>query len=76
MIPTHVLDDLTLDQSVAILSQGGEIRFLVHPTTTDLETIRASAAREGSEVLTTHMRDHTAIREYVASLERDTGGEG
>lgn len=76
MIPNHILNDLTRDQGVAILSRGSEIHFHVHPVTDTPEAVRAFAAREGSEVLTTHMRDRDAIRAFVASRERDVGGEG
>ena len=76
MIPTHVLTDLKPDECVAVLSRGGELHFRVHPTTDDADAIRASAAREGSEVLATHLRDHAAIRALVAARERDVGGEG
>jgi hypothetical protein len=76
MIPTHVLTDLRPDESVAILSRGGEIHFYVHPTSDKPDAIRAFATAEGSEVLTTHMRDKAAIRTLVASREPDVGGEG
>jgi hypothetical protein len=76
MIPNHVLDALTHETRVAILSRGGEIHFLVHRATDDPAAVRAFAAREGSDVLTTHMQDHAAIQEFVASRERDVGGEG
>jgi hypothetical protein len=76
MIPNHVLNRLTPDDRVAVLARDGEIHFLVHPASDDPAAIRASAAREGSEVLRTHMRDHAEIREFVASRERDIGGEG
>jgi hypothetical protein len=76
MIPNHVLNDLTPGDRVAILSRGGEIHFLVHPASDDPDAIRAHADREGSEVLATHMWDPVAIREFVASRERDVGGEG
>jgi hypothetical protein len=32
--------------------------------------------RNGARVLTTHMRDGVEIQEFVASRERDVGGEG
>ena len=38
--------------------------------------ILAHAARDGSEILATHMRDKGAILEFVAARERDVGGEG
>lgn len=75
MIPTHVLTDLQPEECVAILSRGGEIHFHVHPVTDKPDEIRAFAAVEGSEVLTTHMRDKAAIEAFVASRERDVGGE-
>jgi hypothetical protein len=76
MIPNHVLNDLKPDERVAILARGSEIHFHVHPVTDTPEAVRAYAAREGSVVLTTHMRDHAAIQAFVASRERDVGGEG
>jgi hypothetical protein len=76
MIPNHILNDLTANDGVAILSRGGEIHFLVHPATADPVVIRADAARDGSQVLITHIRDRGEIQEYVASRERDVGGEG
>jgi hypothetical protein len=76
MIPTHVLTELAPDECVAVFSRGGEIHFHVHPATDDAEAIGVVAAREGSEVLATHLRDHAAIRALVASRERDVGGEG
>jgi hypothetical protein len=76
VIPNHILNDLTPDDRVAILSRGGKIHFLVHPVAVDPAVIRADAARAGSQVLTTHMRDRVEIQEFVASRERDVGGEG
>lgn len=76
MIPTCILNNLKSDERVAILSRGSEIHFHVHPVADTPEAIRAFASREGSEVLTTHMRDQAAIRAFVASRERDVGGEG
>ncbi len=76
MIPNHVLNGLGPDDRVAILARDGEIHFLVHPASDDPEVIRAYAAREGSEVLTTHVKDPAAIQAFVASRERDVGGEG
>jgi hypothetical protein len=75
MIPTHVLSDLKPHECVAVLSWRGEIHFHVHPADAAPDAIRALAAREGSEVLATHMKDHEAIRALVASRERDVGGE-
>jgi hypothetical protein len=76
MIPNHILDALTPETCVAILSRGGEIHFLVHQATDDPAAVRALAAREGSEALATHMQDHAEIQQLVASRERDVGGEG
>ncbi len=76
MIPNHILKELTPENRVAILSRNGELHFLVHPASDDPAVIRANAGRDGSEVLTTHMRDHDEIRAFVASRERDVGGEG
>lgn len=76
MIPSHILDKLTPDDRIAILSRGGEIHFLIHPASETPEAIDAHATREGSRVLITHMSDHVAIREFVASRERDVGGQG
>jgi len=75
MIPTDVPDELPPDQCVAVLSRGGDLHFLVHPATDEPEAIRAFAAREGSDVLATHLRDPATIRALVAARERD-GGEG
>lgn len=76
MIPTHILSNLAPGDRVAILSRGGEIHFLVHPATDTPDTIRMRAEREGSQVLKTHLQDPAAIRAFVASRERDVGGEG
>ena len=76
MIPNHVLNDLSPDARVAILSRGGEIHFHVHRASDTPAAILAFAKREGSEVLTSHLRDHAAIQAFVASRERDVGGEG
>jgi hypothetical protein len=75
VIPTHLLTDLKPDERVAVLSRGGEIRFHVHPASDEPDAIRAFAAREGSEVLATHLKDPAVIRALVASRERDVGGE-
>jgi hypothetical protein len=76
MIPNHILNNLKPDERVAILSRGSAIHFHVHPVTDTPEAVRAFAAREGSEVLTTHMRDHAGILAFVADREQDIGGEG
>jgi hypothetical protein len=76
VIPTHVLDNLAPQDRVAVLVRGGNLQFLVHPAADDPGAIRVAAARDGAEVLATHLSDHAAIRELVASRERDTGGEG
>ena len=76
MIPNHLLDGLRPDDRIAVLSRDGELHFLVHPASDDPAAVRVLAERQGSEVLATHMRDHAAIRELVASRERDVGGEG
>ena len=76
MIPNHVLNDLGPDDRVAVLSRRGELHFLVHGAAAPEAGIRADAARDGSEVLATHMRDELAILELVAGRERDVGGEG
>lgn len=76
MIPNHILNDLTPDNPIAILSRGGEIHFYVHPVSDTPETIREYAEREGSAVLSTHMKDQAAIQAFIASRERDVGGEG
>jgi hypothetical protein len=76
MIPNHVLNDLKPDERVAVLSRGAEIHFHIHPASDTPEAVRSFAAREGSAVLTTHMRDQAEIRAFVASRERDVGGEG
>jgi hypothetical protein len=76
MIPQHVLDDLAPDDRVAILAREGELHFLVHPASDSPERVNEYAARDGSEVLATHLRDKVAILELVAGRERDVGGEG
>ena len=76
MIPQHILDDLGPDDRVAVLARGGELRFLVHPAAADRAALRATAARDGDELVATHMQDRDAILALVAGLERDTGGEG
>jgi hypothetical protein len=76
MIPTHILTDLKPDERVAVLSRGSELHFHVHPASDTPDTVRAFAEREGSALLTTHMRDQAEIRAFVASRERDVGGEG
>jgi hypothetical protein len=76
MIPNRILNDLKQEERVAILSRGSEIHFHVHSVTDTPEAVRAFASQEGSEVLTTHMRDQAAIQAFVAARERDVGGEG
>jgi len=76
VIPNHILNGLTPNDRVAILSRGGAIHFLVHSAAADPAVIRADAEREGSRVLDTHMRDGDEIQELVAARERDVGGEG
>ena len=75
MIPTHILDNLDSDNRVAILNRRGDLQFLVHGLADDPAAIRALAARDGSEVLATHLQDKTVILELVAARERDIGGE-
>jgi hypothetical protein len=76
MIPNHILNNLGADERVAILCRGSEIHFHIHPASDDPAAIHAHAEREGSRVLTTHMRDHREILDFVAYRERDVGGEG
>jgi hypothetical protein len=76
MIPNHILNDLTPENCVAVLSRGGQIHFLVHAATDDPAAVRAFAAREGSRVLASHLRDQDEIQALVASREQDVGGEG
>lgn len=76
MIPNHVLNDLGPDDRVAVLARRGELHFLIHAVTDPTAVIAAHAARDGSEVLATHMRDKAAILELVADREGDVGGEG
>jgi hypothetical protein len=76
VIPNHILDDLGPDDRVAVLSHRGELRFLVHRVTDPAAVIQTNAARDGAEVLATHLHDKTAILELVAGRERDIGGEG
>jgi hypothetical protein len=52
------------------------LQFVVHAAAADPATIRASAGRDGVVVLTTHMHDPAAIREFLADREPDVGGEG
>ena len=75
MIPQHILDDLGPDDRVAVLARAGELHFLVHPAAADRATLRAAAARDGSEVVATHLQNREAILDLVAGLERDVGGE-
>jgi hypothetical protein len=76
MIPNHLLNDLGPEDRVAVLARGGELHFLVHAASDDREVIRSYAARDGSEVLATHMQNKDEILRFVASRERDVGGEG
>jgi hypothetical protein len=76
MIPSHILDNLGPQDRVAILVRGGELSFLVHGAAEAADAIRQGAARDGAEVLATHMRDKAAILEFVAGRERDVGGQG
>lgn len=75
MIPNHILNDLMLDDRIAVLSRGGEIHFLIHPASDRPAQIADYAIREGSQVLKTHLKDHEEILAFVASRERDVGGE-
>jgi hypothetical protein len=79
MIPSHILDNLGVADRVAILARGGsrgELHFLVHAASDELGVILSHAARDGSEVLATHLSNRGAILEFVAARERDIGGEG
>jgi hypothetical protein len=76
MIPTHILENLRPRDRVAILSRDRELHFLVHDMGDEPSRIQEYADRDGSEVLTTHMRDKAVILEFVAVRERDLGGEG
>ena len=76
MIPNHVLNDLKPDERVAVLSRGSELHFHVHPPTDSPQAVGAFAAGQGAELLASHLRDRAAIRAFVASRERDVGGEG
>ena len=76
MIPQHVLDDLGPDDRVAILAREGELHFLVHGASDGPDRVKEYAARDGSEVLATHLQDRRVILEFVAGRERDVGGEG
>lgn len=76
MIPSHILDGLGPQDRVAILARGGELTFVVHAATDGPDVIRSRAARDGSEVLATHLSDRVAILEFVAARERDLGGQG
>jgi hypothetical protein len=76
MIPNHLLADLAAGNRIAVLSRDGGIHFHVHAASDTPAAIEAFAAREGSRVLATHLGDHAAIRELLASREPDIGGEG
>jgi hypothetical protein len=76
MIPQHVLDGLGPDDRVAILAREGELHFLVHHALDGSDCVNDYAARDGSEVLATHLQDKQVILEFVAGRERDVGGEG
>jgi hypothetical protein len=76
MIPNRLLNNLAPEDRIAILTRNGELHFLVHKASDDPAVVEAYADRNGSEVLTTHMQDQGAILEFVASRERDIGGEG
>ena len=76
MISPHGLDDPCAGQRVAVLARLGELHDLVHEATADAGRITAAAAREGSEVLATHLWDKEAILALVAGRVRDVGGEG
>ena len=76
MIPNHVLDNLRPAERVAVLTRRGELHFLVHGVGDSAAAVAARAAREGSEVLATHLRDEAAILELVSAREPDVGGEG
>jgi len=76
MIPHHVLDDLGPNDRVAILAREGELHFFVHLASDGPDRVNEYAARDGSEVLATHLRDKQVILELVAGRERDVGGEG
>jgi hypothetical protein len=79
MIPSHILDGLGPRDRVAILARGGprggELHFLVHAASDSPAVIQLHAARDGSDVLATHMSDKREILEFVAARERDVGGE-
>jgi hypothetical protein len=60
---------------VAVLAREGELHFLVHAAAAFPADIKAYAARDGSEVVATHLGDRDAILALVAGLERDVGGE-
>src|SRR6478735_2480806 len=67
MIPNYVLNGLGPGDRVAILARRGVLHFFVHPASDGPEAIRAYAARDGSEVLTTHMKDQAAITAFGAA---------
>jgi hypothetical protein len=76
MIPQHLLDNLRPGECVAVLARADELHFLVHRATADPVEVQAYAARDGSEVVATHLRDKKTILALVAGRERDVGGEG
>jgi hypothetical protein len=61
MIPQRILDALGPDDRVAVLTRGGELRFLVHPAAVDRAPRRTTTGRDGNEVVPTHVRDGDMI---------------
>src|SRR5206468_1356965 len=57
MIPQHVLDGLGPDDRVAIFAREGELHFLIHQASDGPDRVKNYAARDGSEVLATHLQD-------------------
>ena len=55
---------------------GRGLAFSFTGTPGGAAAVRAAAARDGSEVLATHLRDEATILEFVATREPDVGGKG
>lgn len=75
MVPNHVLNDLGPDDRVAVLDRHNKLHFRVHAAADAPAVVRAAAARDGFDVIATHLRDQAAILDIVAGRERDLGGE-
>jgi hypothetical protein len=76
MIPTHILDGLTIDQRIAILAKGDQLEFLIHDEGDSEWLLQEYADRDGLDVLATHLRDRRAILRFVNPRQYEMGGEG